>query len=814
MKNKIVLSFAIIATMLACSDVLHGQGKPSIIKHEIFPHWYYFDKEDGLPALTVNDFVPICKSEFRLSEKDELVVSKVTFLDEMAMEKSNPGRTRYAKYKQYYNGYEVESSVIISVDVSDTITVVTGNIVGDLDIDTSDPIAQSTALNAALNAVPGTFIWNDSVLMSGYCSDGNGCFDSICYHRFLPKGKLCLARKNGVEFKSTNFKFVWRFLINTTTGEYRVLINAKTGALFDVAEVTRRGYANGNVQTLYDGYIVDEMETYRPSITDSWTLQNSKGNKTVLNRKPVYNKTNDWIDTLQAPATTAHWIIGQLADFYATEYLNDTISDSTFINAGTGIGNQCFYTDNTNEIWLGRCDNYWLSTIDLVGHELAHRLVAQSAELDYQGESGALNESFADIFGTLAERFIRTNHGGSWNWTIGEDACTIRSMSDPPLYLQPDYYQGDYWFGPQSDSDEAHTNSGVQNKWFYLLSQAIGPDQAGLVAYNMLQLYLTPTANYYDALFASAFAAKDLFGRCSVERNAVISAWYSVGVNSNSISLCARSQQEEERTIVGNHGILPLIQEGHEWHTLVNTWTGQRNYLFSLEGDTIIDNVDYMKLKVSIDGDMPNLFGVFREEEGKVWGRCFNYDPSELLYYDFAANVGDVVSFGIFGAPYTVDSISVEHIGGVDRKKFWFGLSYDNMGSPHAIETWIEGIGSNLGLPWSGWGETYDFNSRLLCFHQNGELVWQDPAYNACSPEEVEEVNEKGPSIYPNPVIDKMVIEGVEAAEVRVYNPFGQLVKTEKGTNEIPMSGLPKGIYLLRITDVAGKSHGISVVKN
>ena len=502
-----------------------------------------------MPALTVNDFVPICKSEFRLSEKDELVVSKVTFLDEMAMEKSNPGRTRYAKYKQYYNGYEVESSVIISVDVSDTITVVTGNIVGDLDIDTSDPIAQSTALNAALNAVPGTFIWNDSVLMSSFCTDGNGCFDSICYRRFLPKGDLCLARKFGYEFISENFKFVWRFFINTTMGEYRVLINAKSGALFDVAEVT--------------------------------------------------NKTNDWIDTLQAPATTAHWIIGQLADFYATEYLNDTISDSTFINAGTGIGN------------------------------------------------------------------------------------------------------------------------------------------------------------------------------------------------------------------------LPLIQEGHEWHTLVNTWNGHNNYLFSLEGDTVITDVRYKKLKASIDGNAPDLFGVFREEKGKVWGRCFIYDPEELLYYDFTANVGDVVSYGIFGAPYTVDSISVEHFGGVDRKKLWFGLSYDVFGNPHAIETWVEGIGSDLGLPWSGWGETYDFNSRLLCFHQNGELVWQDPEYNACSPSEVEVINTNdGLFVYPNPVGDKMVIEGVEAAEVRIYNAFGQLVKTEKGTHEINMTGLAEGVYLLRITDMEGKTRGINVVKN
>ena len=228
----------------------------------------------------------------------------------------------------------------------------------------------------------------------------------------------------------------------------------------------------------------------------------------------------------------------------------------------------------------------------------------------------------------------------------------------------------------------------------------------------------------------------------------------------------------------------------------------------------MIDDVRYKKLKASIDGNNPDLFGVFREEEGKVWGRCFIYDPNELLYYDFTANVGDVVSFGIFGAPHTVDSISIENIGGIDRKKFWFGLSYDSFGNPHAIETWVEGMGSNLGLPWSGWGETYDFNSRLLCFHQNGSLVWQDPAYNACSPAEVEEVKKNGLSVFPNPVIDRMLIEGIEVVEVRVYNAFGQIVIIERGTNEINMAGLDKGIYLILMTDIEEVIHIICVVKN
>ena len=66
--------------------------------------------------------------------------------------------------------------------------------------------------------------------------------------------------------------------------------------------------------------------------------------------------------------------------------------------------------------------------------------------------------------------------------------------------------------------------------------------------------------------------------------------------------------------------------------------------------------------------------------------------------------------------------------------------------------------------------------------------------------------------VYPNPARDRVVIEGIEAAEVNVYNALGQVVKTVRGTNEIDLSGLVDGVYMLRITDVDGRSHAARVV--
>ncbi len=153
-----------------------------------------------------------------------------------------------------------------------------------------------------------------------------------------------------------------------------------------------------------------------------------------------------------------------------------------------------------------------------------------------------------------------------------------------------------------------------------------------------------------------------------------------------------------------------------------------------------------------------------------------------------------------------LDSISMVQIGDVDRRKFWFGLEYDNLGRPRAKETWVEGVGSDYGLLWSGYYGIPDGWHCLLCFHQYGELVWENPEYGTCTYDAIEENKDSEISIYPNPVGDRVIIEGIEVAEVDVYNALGQRVRTVQSTNEINVSGLQEGVYLLFITDAKGIS--------
>ena len=106
--------------------------------------------------------------------------------------------------------------------------------------------------------------------------------------------------------------------------------------------------------------------------------------------------------------------------------------------------------------------------LDIAGHEIGHGLMDYTANLVYSYESGALNESFSDIWGTAVEFYGKFSQA---NWQVGEDiGVTLRDMSDPKSYGDPDTYQGTNWATGPADNGGVHTNSGVQNFWFYLLT--------------------------------------------------------------------------------------------------------------------------------------------------------------------------------------------------------------------------------------------------------------------------------------------------------------------------------------------------------
>jgi Zn-dependent metalloprotease len=155
-------------------------------------------------------------------------------------------------------------------------------------------------------------------------------------------------------------------------------------------------------------------------------------------------------------------------------------------------------------------------SIDVTGHELTHGVVQYVSGLVYKGQSGALNEHYADVFGTAVKQWQLKQDAKSADWLIG-DTCmigsfkgkAIRSMKSPAdttvvIMAQPDSM--DKIYKGTSDNGGVHINSGIPNKAFYLVSMEIGTLPAAKLWFDALKS-LRPTAkfnNFYKALTVSA----------------------------------------------------------------------------------------------------------------------------------------------------------------------------------------------------------------------------------------------------------------------------------------------------------------------
>ncbi|MFB6364809.1 M4 family metallopeptidase [Paenibacillus elgii] len=249
------------------------------------------------------------------------------------------------------------------------------------------------------------------------------------------------------------------------------------------------------------------------------------------------NTNNIWND---GAAVDAHAYTEKVYDFYKNKFGRNSIDgngtqliSSVHVrnnwNNASWNGKQMLYGDGDGKIFRPLS-----ADPDVVGHELTHAVVSKTAKLEYYGESGALDESIADIMGNAVE---------AKNWLLGDlvtvSKPALRSMENPKLYNQPDRYQ-DRYVGP-NDNGGVHKNSGINNKAYYLIAQGgthygvtvngIGRDAAEQIFYKALVNYLTPYSNFSAMRVAAISAATDLYGANSAQVDAVKKAYTAVGVN-------------------------------------------------------------------------------------------------------------------------------------------------------------------------------------------------------------------------------------------------------------------------------------------
>lgn len=203
-------------------------------------------------------------------------------------------------------------------------------------------------------------------------------------------------------------------------------------------------------------------------------------------------------------------------------------------------GQQMVYGDGD-----GRVFNDFTSSVDVIGHELTHGVTQFTAGLNYQGDSGALNESMSDCFGSMVKQYSLNQMVDEADWLIGEgllapgiNGVALRSMkapgtayNDPMLGKDPQPDHMSKYVHTSQDNGGVHLNSGIPNKAFYLACIGLGGhswEKAGAIWYNALTTKFKPTTGFQDAANLTVQAALELYG--AVEAGIVAKAWGQVGI--------------------------------------------------------------------------------------------------------------------------------------------------------------------------------------------------------------------------------------------------------------------------------------------
>jgi Zn-dependent metalloprotease len=187
-------------------------------------------------------------------------------------------------------------------------------------------------------------------------------------------------------------------------------------------------------------------------------------------------------------------------------------------------------------------------SLSVIGHELTHGVTQHTANLAYSGQSGALNESLSDVFGVLVEQHRRGQNADEASWLVGEGLFTeavhgraLRSMAapgtaydDPLLGQDPQPAHMDQYVQTDEDDGGVHINSGIPNRAFALAAVAVGGrawEGVGAVWYAALTSgELVPDSDFASFAGATVRAASRRWGSAAVEREAVVDAWRTVGI--------------------------------------------------------------------------------------------------------------------------------------------------------------------------------------------------------------------------------------------------------------------------------------------
>ena len=257
-------------------------------------------------------------------------------------------------------------------------------------------------------------------------------------------------------------------------------------------------------------------------------------------------------EVADAAINEAYDFSGDVYDFYKAIFSRNSLDDRgmsliSSVHMGQNFNNafwngeQMAYGDGDGSLFVR-----FTKALDVVGHELTHGVVTHTCNLQYQNESGALNEHFADVMGALIAQWRSGQTAQQAAWTIGAEimgpgttAKCLRTFKDEPAYQndpilgtdpQPKHMRDKHT--GSDDNGGVHINSGIPNHAFYRVATDIGGsawEKAGLIWYKTLRA-LNQTSDFAQMVAETEASALALYGSGSLEQQAVQKAWKAVGL--------------------------------------------------------------------------------------------------------------------------------------------------------------------------------------------------------------------------------------------------------------------------------------------
>lgn len=526
--------------LIAIPAVLTSQGLQPV---ESDPNWITVPAE---VSISPEQFFNRYEEQIGLSPADELRLRQA-WSDQL-------GFTHY-RYEQYHNGVKVDGAQLVLHARDGRVEKGNGRLVIDLPGSVTPSTGSDEALTSSMSRVNAkSYLWQSEAAEQQLKRIRNNANAT-----YYPTPELVWFDPYFTQV-GANYTLAWKIELNTMDplGRFEVYVSASTGEVLHVINKSGHTDVPGVAHTKYSGtqaIVTDSVapgqyrlrESSRGNGIETYNMLEQIDYQQAVDFTDADNDWNNVNPQQDEAATDAHWGMEMTYDYYWQKFGRNSLNDS-----GMTMISYVHYDQNyANAFWNGAFMTFGdggsgftaFTCVDIVAHEATHGVTEFSAQLIYQNEPGALNESFSDIFGAAVEFWATPSLA---DWLVGEDVGPpLRSMSNPKAYGDPSTYLGTGWVTGPFDNGGVHTNSGVQNHWFYILSvgdtgqndfghnyavAGVGIDAAAAIAYRSLTTYLTPTSQYADARLGAIQAAEDLYGPCSFEVTQTSAAWFAVGV--------------------------------------------------------------------------------------------------------------------------------------------------------------------------------------------------------------------------------------------------------------------------------------------